>query len=147
MSALGTHARPRRRRGGGGERERASPPRRGCAPTSGAGQVTLRWEPVDGAIGYLVHRAPAADGPFEAVDHGGRDVLAVPGPVYCDTTGEPRRGVLVRGRLDRGRRGRGAGELSEPVAGAARRSRARGRVDRARATPSAPAGRSTASGG
>jgi len=56
---------------------------------SGAGQVTLRWEPVAGAIGYLVHRAPKADGPFVPVDHGGRDVLAVPGPVYCDTTGEP----------------------------------------------------------
>ena len=50
--------------------------------------MTLRWELVDGAIGYLVHRAPAAAGPFAPVDHGGRDVLAVPGPVYCDTTGE-----------------------------------------------------------
>jgi len=51
--------------------------------------VTLRWDLVPGAIGYLVHRAPSADGPFEPVDHGGRDVLAVPGPVYWDTTGAP----------------------------------------------------------
>lgn len=51
--------------------------------------MTLEWELVDGAIGYLVHRAPTADGPFAPVDHGGRDVLAVPGPGYCDTTGRP----------------------------------------------------------
>ena len=51
----------------------------------GAGQVTLRWTPVDGAIGYLVH-APTARRAW-AVDHGGRDVLDPPGPVYCDTTG------------------------------------------------------------
>ena len=50
--------------------------------------MTLCWELVDGAIGYLVNRAPTAQGPFAPVDHGGRDVLAVPGPVYCDTTGE-----------------------------------------------------------
>jgi xylan 1,4-beta-xylosidase len=50
--------------------------------------VTLRWDLVPAAIGYLVHRAPSPDGPFEPVDHGGRDVLAVPGPVYWDTTGE-----------------------------------------------------------
>jgi xylan 1,4-beta-xylosidase len=51
--------------------------------------VTLRWEPVDEAIGYLVHRAGAPEGPFEPVDHRGGDVLAHPGPAYCDTTGEP----------------------------------------------------------
>ncbi len=50
--------------------------------------MTLCWELVDGAIGYLVNRAPTARGPFAPIDHGGRDVLAVPGPVYCDTTGE-----------------------------------------------------------
>ncbi len=50
--------------------------------------MTLSWDLVPGAIGYLVHRGPSADGPFAPVDHGGRDVLAVPGPVYWDTTGE-----------------------------------------------------------
>jgi xylan 1,4-beta-xylosidase len=54
---------------------------------SGAGHVTVRWEPVEGAIGYLVQRAPAAEGPWAPVDHGGRDVLAMPAPVCCDTTG------------------------------------------------------------
>lgn len=56
---------------------------------SGAGQVTLRWQPVEGAVGYLVHRSESPDGPFERVDHGGGDVLAVPGPLYCDTMGIP----------------------------------------------------------
>ena len=44
--------------------------------------MTVRWSRVPGAIGYLVLR----DG--ETIDHGGRDVLASPGPTYCDTTGE-----------------------------------------------------------
>lgn len=75
----------------GRRREGASAP--SPAPTddlraeSGAGQVTVRWSPVPGAIGYLVQRADSPDGPWEPVDHGGRDVLAVPGPWYCDTTG------------------------------------------------------------
>lgn len=54
----------------------------------GAGQVTVSWQPVEGALGYLVHRSEHSDGPFEPVDHGGRDVLAVPGSGYADTTGE-----------------------------------------------------------
>jgi len=53
---------------------------------SGSGHVTLRWDPVPGAIGYLVHRAASADGPYLPLDHGGGDVLAVPGATYADTT-------------------------------------------------------------
>lgn len=59
--------------------------------TGGRGQVTLDWDPVPGAIGYAVHRASTSDGPFEVVDHGGGDVLAVPHGPYADTTGEPGR--------------------------------------------------------
>jgi xylan 1,4-beta-xylosidase len=55
----------------------------------GGGQVTLRWSPVPGAAGYVVQRADMADGQFETIDHGGGDVLAVPGPSYADTTGQP----------------------------------------------------------
>ena len=55
----------------------------------GGGQVTLRWSPVPGAAGYVVQRADSADGVFETIDHGGGDVLAVPGPSYADTTGLP----------------------------------------------------------
>jgi xylan 1,4-beta-xylosidase len=34
----------------------------GLAATSGVGHVRLSWSPVDGAIGYLVHRAPGRAG-------------------------------------------------------------------------------------
>jgi xylan 1,4-beta-xylosidase len=61
----------------------------GLVAESGAGQVTLRWQPVPGAVGYLVHRSDTSEGPFVPIDHGGRDVLAVPGPSYADTTGTP----------------------------------------------------------
>ncbi len=62
----------------------------------GSGQVRLSWQPVDGAIGYLVHRAPAgadgtSDGDLEPVDHQGGDVLSVPDTWYVDTTGVPGR--------------------------------------------------------
>ena len=63
------------------------PPPDGVQAESGAGHVTVRWQPIEGAIGYLVRRAPTPDGPWAPVDHGGRDVLAMPSPVCCDTTG------------------------------------------------------------
>jgi xylan 1,4-beta-xylosidase len=66
----------------------ALPPPARVEVERGAGQVTLRWEPVDRAVGYVVHRAGSPDGPWEPIDHGGRDVVAGPGPWYCDTTGD-----------------------------------------------------------
>ena len=54
----------------------------------GVGQVTISWQPVEGAVGYLVHRGPSEGGPFEPVDHHSADVLSVPHPPYVDTTGE-----------------------------------------------------------
>ncbi|HWG63556.1 MAG TPA: hypothetical protein VG253_17835 [Streptosporangiaceae bacterium] len=51
---------------------------------TGKGQVTVSWDPVPGAAGYLVHRADSPDGPFRPVDHGGGDVLAVPSGPYAD---------------------------------------------------------------
>jgi xylan 1,4-beta-xylosidase len=51
--------------------------------------VTVDWRPVDGAAGYLVHRAVAPGGPWLAIDHRAGDLLAVPHPPYTDTTGEP----------------------------------------------------------
>ena len=63
----------------------------GLVATAGRGQTTLAWDPVPGAIGYAVHRSSTSDGPFEIVDHGGGDVLAVPHGPYADTTGEPGR--------------------------------------------------------
>ncbi len=65
----------------------ALPPPGGLTARPGRAQVTLSWEPVDGAAGYLVHVAESPDGPFEPLDHQGRDVLSVPHGPYADTTG------------------------------------------------------------
>jgi xylan 1,4-beta-xylosidase len=59
----------------------------GVTAIVGRGQVTLDWQPVAGAIGYVVHRQ-AADGSWGTIDHGAGDLLAVPHPPYVDTTGE-----------------------------------------------------------
>ncbi len=63
-------------------------PPTGLRAEAGRGQVTLRWEPVAGAMGYLVSRAASSGGPFAPVDTGGPDVQAVPGPPFCDTTAD-----------------------------------------------------------
>jgi xylan 1,4-beta-xylosidase len=60
----------------------------GLRAVPGRGHVTLDWDPVPGAAGYLVYRADGAGGPFEPLDHGGGDVLAVPAGPYADTSGE-----------------------------------------------------------
>ena len=57
----------------------------GLRATAGAGHVTLTWQPVEGAVGYLVHRAGSADGPFEPIRQPDVDVPAVPGTSYTDT--------------------------------------------------------------
>ncbi len=59
----------------------------GLEATAGVGHVTLRWEPVAGAIGYQVLRGDGPDD-LEVLDHGGGDLLAVPRAPYVDTTGE-----------------------------------------------------------
>jgi xylan 1,4-beta-xylosidase len=66
----------------------ALPPPEDVRAQEGVGQVTITWRSVPGALGYLVHRSDDPGGPFEPVDHGGRDVLAVPSSGYADTTGE-----------------------------------------------------------
>ncbi len=73
------------------ERDRPAPPISLPPPehvraVRGRGQVTLDWSPVAGAVGYLVHRSLAADGPFEPIDQSTGDVLAVPHGPYLDTT-------------------------------------------------------------
>jgi xylan 1,4-beta-xylosidase len=85
--------------GAGGAQDRAAgeieevdlPAPVGLRAVGGRGQVSVSWDAVPGAIGYAVHRATEAAGPFEVVDHGGGDVLAVPHGPYADTTGEPGR--------------------------------------------------------
>jgi xylan 1,4-beta-xylosidase len=65
------------------------PAPQGLVAQSGRGQVMLDWELVDGAAGYLVHRAATANGAWDAIDHRAGDLLAVPHPPYADTTGQP----------------------------------------------------------
>ena len=85
------------------ERDRAAPPISLPSPghvraVRGRGQVTVDWSPVAGAAGYLVHRGPSADGPFETIDQGGGDVLAVPHGPYLDTTRRRDGKARARGR-------------------------------------------------
>lgn len=61
----------------------------GLRAVGGVHQVTLSWDTSRGAVGYLVHVSDSEDGPFEPLDHQGRDVLAVPHGPYADTTGKP----------------------------------------------------------
>ncbi|MFL5757016.1 MAG: GH39 family glycosyl hydrolase [Chloroflexota bacterium] len=61
------------------------PPPGNVSATPGRGQVTIDWDAVDGAAGYLVHRSATADGPWSVIDHRGGDVLAVPHGPYADT--------------------------------------------------------------
>ena len=86
----------------------------GVTATAGRGQVTIDWQRVDGAAGYVVHRADSAAGPWQAIDHRAGDLLAVPDPGYADTTGEPGRPrwytVAALAAIDGP-----VGPLSEPV--------------------------------
>ena len=89
-------------------------PPAGLRATSGQGHVTLDWDPVPGAAGYLVYRA--AGEPYEPLDHGGGDVLAVPAGPYADTSGESGRvrHYAVAAVAD----GASAGPLSDAIAAA-----------------------------
>ena len=71
-----------------GRAPRLDPPS-GLTATAGGAQVSLDWDPVKLAVGYQVHVAEHPDGPWEPLDHAGRDVLAVPHPPYADTTCRP----------------------------------------------------------
>ncbi|MDT0377952.1 glycoside hydrolase [Streptomyces sp. DSM 42041] len=64
----------------------------GLRSQDGTGHVLLDWQPVPGALGYLVYRSASVDGPYEPLDHLGGDVLAVPHPPYADTLAEAGRG-------------------------------------------------------
>ena len=57
--------------------------------SAGRGQVTLMWEPVEGAAGYVIERAPGPDGPWELLTIGEPEVRPVPHPPFTDTSGVP----------------------------------------------------------
>ena len=61
----------------------------GFAARPGRGQVTLDWEPVEGAAGYVVRRADARDGKYQPIEIGEPWVRPVPHPPLTDTTGTP----------------------------------------------------------
>ena len=91
------------------------PPPSGLRAVPGRGHVMLDWAPVPGAAGYLVHRAARAVGPYQPLDHGGGDVLAVPAGPYADTTGD---GGVAYYAVAAVTDGQSAGPLSAPVAAA-----------------------------
>ena len=99
--------------GDGGASGQLPPPSR-LRAMAGRGHVTLDWDPVPGAAGYLIHRA--AGQPYQVLDHGGGDVLAVPAGPYADTSGEP--GRVRHYAVAAVTAGQTAGPLSEPVASA-----------------------------
>ncbi|MEV0811293.1 xylan 1,4-beta-xylosidase [Micromonospora sp. NPDC050200] len=105
-------ARIGRRRADHVEHEFRPEPPEGLTATPGQGQVTLRWTPVAGAVGYQVYRGEPGR-PLTRLDHHGQDVLAVPHPPYADTTGECGReyryAVAALADVDR------VGPMSEPV--------------------------------
>ena len=69
---------------------------RALRATAGRGQVTLDWEPVDGAAGYIIERAPDADGPWDLLVIGEPEVRPVPHPPFTDTSGTPGREAHYR---------------------------------------------------
>ena len=68
----------------------------GLRAIGGRGQVTLDWEPVDGAAGYIIERATSPDGPWELLEIGEPEVRPVPHPPYTDTAGSPGAGAWYR---------------------------------------------------
>ena len=64
--------------------------------SAGRGQVTLTWQPVEGAAGYVIERAAAPDGPWELLEIGEPEVRPVPHPPFTDTAGAPGREAHYR---------------------------------------------------
>jgi len=62
----------------------------------GRGQVTLDWEPVEGAAGYIIERSASTEGPWELLVIGEPEVRPVPHPPFTDTSGEPGRETYYR---------------------------------------------------
>lgn len=60
----------------------AATARTGLRSRDGTGHVCLDWEPVDGALGYVVHRSDHYEGPFEPV---AASAVGACLPPYADT--------------------------------------------------------------
>ena len=72
----------------GGSAPRLRPARR-AGRRAGGSQVTLTGRRCAARSATRSTSPTPPAGPFEPLDHAGRDVLAVPHPPYVDTTGEP----------------------------------------------------------
>lgn len=66
------------------EQDELLPPPSGLQVKPGAGHVRLSWDPVPGSVGYLIELS-RSDGRPTILNHGGADVLAVPGPSFAVT--------------------------------------------------------------
>lgn len=71
---------------------------RSLTARAGRGQVTLDWEPVDGAAGYIIERADhgTGDDGWTILQIGEPEVRPVPHPPFTDTSGTPGRPVRYR---------------------------------------------------
>jgi xylan 1,4-beta-xylosidase len=70
---------------------------RGLTARAGRGQVTLDWEPVDGAAGYIIERAHGSgDDGWTILVIGEPEVRPVPHPPFTDSSGTPGQSVRYR---------------------------------------------------
>jgi xylan 1,4-beta-xylosidase len=105
--------------------------------TAGRGQVTLDWDPVDGAAGYVIERAAAPAGPWEMLQIGEPEVRPVPHPPFTDTSGAP--GVEAHYRVAAAASVKDFGQPRSPVIAAASATEGTARV-RMSVDASAPTG-------
>jgi len=70
---------------------------RGLRGSAGRGQMTLDWQPVEGAAGYIIERADGAEEAWEMLTIGEPEVRPVPHPPFTDTSGH--RGTAARYRV------------------------------------------------
>jgi xylan 1,4-beta-xylosidase len=68
----------------------------GLRASAGRGQVTLDWDAVEGAAGYIIERARSTDGPWDMLEIGEPEVRPVPHPPFTDTSGQSGREAYYR---------------------------------------------------
>lgn len=88
------------------------PPPTGVEAWRGSGCVTITWQRVEGAVCYLVERAPSPDGPWTVLRRAEHDLVEVAGPPTLDTSREAGGWYRVAALEDVGRR---PTSFSDPV--------------------------------
>lgn len=69
----------------GADRRMALPAPTGLRAVGAVGHIRLGWDPVPGAVGYLIERTDGQNGRSRILDHGGSDVPAVSTHEFADT--------------------------------------------------------------